>query len=112
MRVRYKLPIMGTALKDEPLQGKKEDPLAVIPIQDLAPKRTVIDPDTEQEHEVSKFDFSFDCLDYNIAEEWCEVEVEAEQGFHDWLAGILPQLNDIKKAKGWKLDKSKLEKVK
>ncbi|GAI97762.1 unnamed protein product, partial [marine sediment metagenome] len=47
-------------------------------------------------------------LYYNIDEEWCEIELEASEEFHNWLAGILPQLRGIQKEKGWKLDKSKM----
>lgn len=104
---RYKLPIQGTVLNDKPLTGSKDDPLVVFPIEKLPNSPTHYD--TELKEQV-KDSFRFSCLEYNLDEEWCEIELESSEEFHNWLAGILPQLNDIKKARSWKLDKSKLGK--
>lgn len=109
MKKTYKVPIIGTVTKKHPLQGDPQNRLRVLPFEDLIPRI-----ETEHPEEgivlVPKWGISFVCLNYDIDEEWCEIEVEACEELHNWLTGILPQLNDIKKTKGWKLDKSKLEK--
>ncbi|MBA7530163.1 hypothetical protein ES705_22366 [subsurface metagenome] len=114
---KYKLPIMGKVLNDAPLTGDKSNPIKVFPIEDLEGRPTqkivVLDEVTHEEVERDALaDYSFTCLDYNIEEEWCEVELEASEEFHNWLTGILPQLRGIKKEKGWKLDKAKMKRVK
>jgi hypothetical protein len=109
MNRTYKLPIMGKALKGKPLKGDENDPICVIPFGDLPDRPTYPDEETQ---ELREYGFSYTCLEYNLDEEWCEIELEASEEFHNWLAGILPELNDIKKSKGWKLDKTKMEKVK
>ena len=90
---RYKLPIKGTVLVLEPLTGANDDPICVIPLDGIAGYLT------------GEFR-GYICLNYNIVEEWCEVELEASKEFHDWLQSILPQLNDIKGKKKWRLNKS------
>lgn len=105
----YKLPIRGTVLKGKPLEGKDDDPIDAIPLGDLPNRPTYFNKEADQQ---SKEPFSYTCLDYNIDEEWCEVELEASEEFHNWLTSMLPKLRDIQKQKGWKLDKSKMEKAK
>lgn len=95
----YRIPIMGGVKKVHPLKGIEGNTLQLIPLDKL--------PGYDQL--VSK-DYGYVCLEYNIDEEWCEVELEASEEFHNWLTGMLPQLRNTQKAKGWKLDKSKLEK--
>ena len=104
MKKKYKLPIMGIALDKNPPKGLRKDPICVIPFDDLPSRPTYIDEETQK---VRGYDVSYNCLNYNIDEEWCEVELEASEEFHNWLTGMLPQLNDIQKEKGWKLDKTK-----
>lgn len=113
MKKRYRLPIVGTVLSKEPLTGDAKDPVRPIDISELMPKNKVIDPDTNEEREVPKYSYAARTLgnfDYNVDDECCEAEIDASKECHAWLGSILPQLNDIKKAKGWKLDKTKLEK--
>ena len=107
MLARYKLPIQGIVLAREPLTGKGNTPICVIPFGELPDCPTQFNEETQEE---LKEGFNYTCLNYNIDEEWCEVELEASEEFHNWLVGMLPQLRDIQKEKGWKLDKSKLEK--
>lgn len=109
MKKFYKLPIQGTVLAKEPLTGAKDDALCVIPLNELEPKVEITDPETLKTRPVAEFGgCRYICWNYNIDEEWCEVELEASEEFHNWLDGMLPQLRGIQKAKGWKLDKSKL----
>lgn len=107
MKKFYKLPIQGTVLVKEPLTGNKSDPVCVFPLAELPNLPTYFNEERQREEQEP---FSYICWNYNIDEEWCEVELEASEEFHNWLSGILPQLNDINKEKGWKLDKSKLVK--
>lgn len=97
---RYKLPIQGTVLKREPLKGADADPVSVIDLTQLSGRPRWADG-REQGYAIV-------CLAYDIDEEWCEVELEASEEFHNWLAGILPQLRGIQKERDWKLDKSKM----
>jgi len=92
---RYKLPIKGTILALKPLTGADDNPIGPTPLEDL--------PNFLAEGYSGCL-----CLDYNIDEEWCEVEVKASEEFHNWLTGILPELRGIQNDKGWKLDKSKM----
>ncbi|GAI07774.1 unnamed protein product [marine sediment metagenome] len=105
MKRKYKMPIRGKVLAKEPLTGENGDPICVIPFGDLPDLPTYFDKASQQQVKES---FGYTCLDYNIDEGWCEVELTASEEFHNWLAGILPQLRDIQKEKGWKLDKSKM----
>ncbi|MBA7590483.1 hypothetical protein ES708_32605 [subsurface metagenome] len=109
LKRRYKLPIQGVMVAKEPLTGAENDPIIAMPLRDLPDYPTFFDEETQQEAGES---FSYTCLDYNIDEEWCEVELEASESFHNWLVGILPQLRGIQKKKGWKLDKTRMRKVK
>lgn len=113
MKRRYKLPIKGTVMERKPLAGAEDDPICVIPFSDLVPKKEIIDAETKEKILTSELGgFSLVCLNYDIEEEWCEVEIEASNAFHDWLLNLIPQLKDIAKVKGWKLDKTELEKTK
>ncbi|GAI94810.1 unnamed protein product [marine sediment metagenome] len=103
--ISYRLPIVGKVLDDKPLKGDKNDILRVIDLHDLPDYPTQFDEESEV---TVPQGYSIRCREYNIDEEWCEVELEASEEFHNWLSSILPQLNDIKEAKGWKLDKSKM----
>lgn len=105
MKRRYKLPIKGIVIMREPLTGAEEDPICVVPIIELVPKKEILDPITGEKRLTGEIGgFSYSCLSYNIDEEWCEVELEASSEFHEWLLSILPQLKDIQKEKGWKLE--------
>ncbi|MBA7714305.1 hypothetical protein ES703_123323 [subsurface metagenome] len=106
---RYKLPIQGTALKKEPLTGARDDPICVIPLSEIDGRPTYYN---EKLGETMQQGCAYTCLNYNLDEGWCEVELEASEEFHNWLANILPQLRGIQEAKGWKLDKANIEKVK
>ena len=106
MKKRYKLPISGTVVRENPLEGDKTDPICVIPLGELPTFPTFFELKSQEQIPES---FSYTCLNYNLDEEWCEVELEASEAFHNWLAGILPQLKDIQKEKGRKLDKTRLE---
>lgn len=108
MLKKYKLPIHGTVIKRDPLQGKNDDPILVIPFEELPNRPTEIIQTSEGIDKEVRMGFRYMCLDYNIDEEWCEVELEASEEFHSWLTNLLPQLNDFKVRKGWKLDKSRM----
>lgn len=97
---KYKLPIYGILLSKKPPKGDSDNPVQPISLNDL--------PNPPEE--VLKGEYKDTPFKYNFNEDWCEVEVEASREVHNWLTALLPQLNDIKKAKGWKLDKSRLEK--
>ncbi len=96
----YRVPCMGKVLGDTPLKGSVNNPLCPIPLMDLA---------REQGIEGLR---SYESLNYNVDEGWVEIKVEATEEAHNWLAGMLPQLRGIQKEKGWKLDKTRVEKVK
>lgn len=98
----HRLPIYGTLLSKEPSRGDSDNPVQPISLGDLpSPPEEVV--------EGKYMDMPFK---YNFDEDWCIVKLEASQEVHDWLTALLPQLDDIMKAKGWKLDKSKLRKKK
>ena len=101
----YRLPIMGKVLNDMPLTGDESSPLQVIPLAELPNVPTYYDEELGRE---VKQGFAYTCLNYNVDEEWCEVELEASQEYHDWLTNLLPQLRDIVKNRKWKLDKTEL----
>ena len=103
---RYKLPIQGAILVQTPLTGVEDNPIRVMPLSNLPNCPKYYDEASQEERERG---CCYTCLDYNIDEEWCEVELTASEEFHNWLTGMLPQLRGIQKSKGWKLDKSKLE---
>ena len=108
---RHRLPIMGAVIKREPLTGAKGNPIRLVPlseiVEDLMPKVAAVSEKTGEEAMVPEFgSYSYVCLEYNIDEEWCEIELKASEEFHNWLAGILPQLRNVQEAKNWKLDKS------
>jgi len=77
------------------LTGAEDDPICVSPLDSIAGYPT------------GEFQ-SYTCLNYNIDEGWCEVELEAGEEFHAWLISILPQLRGIQEEKGWRLDKSRM----
>jgi hypothetical protein len=109
MKKKYKLPIMGKALETMPLKGDDNDPICVIPLNELPDCPIYFNTEVQ---EMLPERYRYTCLDYDIDEEWCEVELEASEEFHNWLTDMLPQLRGFQKAKGWKLDKTKMEKVK
>ena len=108
MKDRYKLPIQGKVLNDKPLTGDARDPIEPINLQELPNCPTYFN---EELGATVKQGYGIRCGEYDVDEEWCEVELEASEEFHGWLAGILPQLSDIKRAGGWTLDKTELEKA-
>lgn len=103
---KYKVPIQGTLKKRTPLTGDANDPVIIMPFRDLDGFPTYLDTETQTQ---VRYLIDCTCLNYDVDEDWCEIELEADEAVHDWLANILPQLKDIQKAKGWKLDKSKME---
>ena len=98
----YKLPIQGKVLNDKPLTGDENSPLCPIPLEEL--------PGYDN---LAGGDRGIGCvsLDYDVDEEWCEVEIEASETFHNWLLNLIPQLRDIAEQKGWILDKTELMKT-
>ena len=88
MIAKYKLPIQGKALRREPLKGDPSDPICIIDLYSMAGFPTVFDELTNLEKKES---YSYQCLDYNIDEEWAEVELEASEQFHQWLSQLLNQ---------------------
>jgi len=107
MKLKYKLPIQGTVLSTNPLKGAGNDPIIVIPLGNLPGCPTEIVQTLEGVDKEVLVGFRYTCLNYDIDEEWCEVELEANEEFHNWLTDILPRLRNIQKEKSWKLDKSK-----
>ncbi|MBA7507347.1 hypothetical protein ES706_06066 [subsurface metagenome] len=99
----YKLPIRGRVLNDKPLTGDKNNPLCIIPLSEL-PGYEDLEPN----------DSGFSCvnLNYDIDEGWCEIEVTASEALHEWLLGLMPRVRNIAETKGWKVDKTELEKTK
>lgn len=102
MKRVYRVPIMGGVKNDKPLTGVEGNPLCPIPLEELPGYDSLADEDQ-----------GIGCvsLDYDVDEEWCEIEVEASETFHNWLLNLIPQLRDIAKQKGWKLDKTELAKT-
>jgi hypothetical protein len=102
MLARYKLPIMGKVLRREPLKGDSDNPICPIPIEEI--------PDMPS-------GYTRKVLEYNIDEEWCEVEIDADEEFHEWLNRALkPEQDEILSAvekyvndNNLKLDKSSVE---
>jgi len=106
VKARYILPICGTVLSREPLGGDPNDPLTAFPLSELPNIPTFFD---EKAQAQVPHGYHCSCLEYNIDEGWCEVEIEAEQVIHAWLEAQLPDIEDIQAAKGLKLDVSKLD---
>ena len=99
MKRIYRLPIMGGVKSKKPLRGVEGNPLANVPIEKLPGFA-----------DLPNRGFNLFNLEYNIDKGWSEVEIEACEVLHDWLTALMPQLKDIAKSKGWKLDKTKLVK--
>ena len=97
----YKLPIQGKVLNDKPLTGDENNPLTVIPLEELPKYNEVVDCRG----------CTFTVLSYDIDNEECEIELRASKTVHEWLLNLLPQLESIKQSKGWKLDKTELMKT-
>lgn len=93
---------MGGVKDDKPLKGIEGNSLCIIPLDELPGFDSLEDEGGG---------YSVRNLDYNIDEEWCEIELEASEAVHEWLLNLIPQLRDIAKTKGWKLDKTELEKT-
>lgn len=89
---------MGGIRDDNPLKGVEGNPLCAIPLNELPNF-----PEGES--------YSYTCPNYDVEEEWVEIELEAEEVVHNWLLALMPQLRDVAKTKGWKLDKTELEKT-
>ena len=100
MKRIYRIPIQGTVLNDEPLTGSNQDPLITIELSEL--------PGFDL---LQNKGFSLVNLDYDIDEEWGEIELEADDALHEWLLGLIQQLRSIAQARGLVLDKTELEKV-
>lgn len=98
----YKIPIMGAVIDDRPLKGMGGNPLCAIPLDELPGYNMLTIDDSS---------FSYVAVEYNVDEEWVEIELEASDGVHNWLLGLVPQLKSIAKSKGWTLDKTELEKT-
>lgn len=98
MKRIYRIPIMGGVKDDIPLKGVEGNPLCCVPLDELRdfPKGE---------------GYGYTCLSYDVDEEWVEIELEAEETVHNWLLALIPQLRDIARDKGWKLDKTELEKT-
>ncbi|MBA7565122.1 hypothetical protein ES708_06797 [subsurface metagenome] len=96
---RYTIPCMGKVKNDKPLEGTKGSPLCAIPLDEL--------PDYPE-----GLGHGYICLDYDLENGLAEIELDADEAVHDWLLALKPQLKNIAKAKGWKLDKTELEKIK
>ncbi|MBA7613547.1 hypothetical protein ES703_20798 [subsurface metagenome] len=64
-----------------------------------------------EKEEAIKYSESYTSLNYNVDEEWCEIELEADEVVHDWLLKLMPELKGIANSKGWRLDKTKLDEV-
>ncbi len=96
----YKLPIQGKVLNDKPLTGDENNPLSVIPLEELP-----------EYNELDCMGCAYTVLSYDIDNEECEIELRASDAVHEWLLNLMPQLRDIAKQKGWKLDKTELIKT-
>ena len=108
---KYRLPIKGKVWDDTPLLGDENNPITVVPLSELVPKVQRFDPEGNP-IQVSKFGgYRYICLDYDVDSELCEIELEASEAFHTWLAASLPTFSKMAKAKDWVLDKTELEKV-
>lgn len=95
----YRMPIMGGVKKLHPLKGIEGNTLQIIPLDKLPGYDQLVSKNCE-----------YVCLEYNIDEEWCDIELNADDAFHNWLQQILPSLKGLAKVKGWLVDKSRVEK--
>ena len=95
----YRVPIMGKALNDQPLTGAADNPICTIPFNELPG------------WDLDRMAYAYTCLEYNVDEGWCDIEVTADETTHDWLLSLLPQMPEIQRNKGWRLDKTELEKL-
>ncbi len=79
----YRLPIMGTVIKDTPLQGAETDPICSIPVEEI-----------EGYEELSEEDKAYAqvCDNYDLDNELVDVVIDALPAFHQWLEGALPSL--------------------
>lgn len=90
MIAKYKMPIMGKVKSRTPLKGDPENPLCLIPFIGLLGEYTTL---------------SYRVIDYDLNKGVAEIEVEADEATHQAIEGLLPQLEQIKKDKGWRLIK-------
>ena len=107
MKRIYKLPLVGKVLNDHPLTGDDNDPIDILDLHSLDVP-TFYHPDWQR---MVKHSYSTLAISWDIDEGTAMVEIAADEAFHDWLIGILPQLMTIQQEKDWKLDKTTLEKV-
>lgn len=98
MKRLYKIPCMGKVLKEKPLTGDPKEPLCSIPLAQMARAAGI------------KGLSGYECLEYNLIDETVLIRAEVDNEADNWIKQMMPTLKQVAKDKGYKLDKSKLEK--
>ena len=102
MKKKYRLPLVGKVLDDEPLTGDENNPLATIDI-DLLPGFDGLSSEEQA--------FCLVNLDYDVDGGWGEVEIGGSETLHSWLESTLGNIDHVYIDRGWSLDKTELEKT-
>lgn len=102
MKRIYRVPLIGGVKNDNPLTGVADNPLCPIPIEELPGFDNLSLEDRG---------FTTVSLLHDVDGGWCDLEVEASDAFHEWLLNLMSELKAMSKEKGWKLDKTELEKT-
>ena len=102
MKKKYRLPLIGKVLDDDPLTGDENNPLATIDI-DLLPG---FDSLSSQDRV-----FCLVNLKYDVDEGWGEVEIGGSEALHRWLGATLGNIDQVYMDRCWSLDKTELEKA-
>jgi hypothetical protein len=102
MKKKYRLPLVGKVLDDEPLTGDENNPLATIDI-DLLPGFDSLSSEEQA--------FCLVNLEYDVDGGWGEVEIGGSEALHSWLGAALENIDQIYIDSGWNLDKTELEKA-
>ncbi len=96
MKRLYKIPCMGKVLKEKPLTGDPDSPLCSIPLIEMSRVAGVNGIRV------------YECLEYDLVNETVLIRAEVDNEADNWIKGIMKDLKQIAKDKGYKLDKESL----
>jgi len=83
----HRIQIYGSVIKKEPLTGDENDMVRIFPITIIPARPTNVVQSVTQ-----KLGYSYVCLEYNIDEGWCDIELNADNKVHTWLKSKKPDI--------------------